>query len=233
MLIELLSHDNEIRKAAELQLDSLRQNVPALVHCISKVLLNSTDKGVKTLASVILRRLLDIKENETVSSGWTVLSPDFKEQVKRDILQTVLSEPDKKQKIKFCDTMATITENVFEANETWVELPNFIFNTLSLSLEPENIPLIEANLFFISQIFSYIYEEMIKHLDTFITAFSSYFRQDNLDLKTRTVQVIGEILCVVKKKDSKRFKEFIPMMLETAYKCLSDPTQENNVLHFF
>jgi hypothetical protein len=233
MLTDLLNPDNETRRNAEKQLDQLRNNLPALIHCLGKVLLNASDKGVKTLASVLLRRLLEIKEEEVTSKGWASLPNDFKEAIKADIITTVINEADKNQKIKFSDTMSTIAENVFESQEQWPDLVTFIFQGLALDVEPVNLPLIEANLFFVSQIFSYVYEDMIKRIDSFLVAFSHYFRSESLDLKTRTVQVIAEILCIVRKKDSKKFKEYIPHMLETTYKCLSDFKQENNVSYYY
>ena len=53
--------------------------------------------------------------------------------------------------------------------------------------------------------------------------------KQNYDLKTRTSQVIGEILSIVSKKESKKFKVFIPLVLEHTYKCLIDDKHENNV----
>ena len=50
----------------------------------------------------------------------------------------------------------------------------------------------------------------------------------NLALKTRTVQAIGEILSIVRKKESKKFRDFIFYMLETTLKCM-EAGDENNL----
>ena len=87
-------------------------------------------------------------------------------------------------------------------------------------------------IFLLSQIFGYIYSDIENKLDDFISYFKTFFGTNSYDLKTRTSQVIGEILTVVNKKESKKFKEFIPLVLEHTYKCLIDVKQENNVSYF-
>eukprot|EP00340_Litonotus_pictus_P012553 CAMPEP_0170535624 /NCGR_PEP_ID=MMETSP0209-20121228/101705_1 /TAXON_ID=665100 ORGANISM="Litonotus pictus, Strain P1" /NCGR_SAMPLE_ID=MMETSP0209 /ASSEMBLY_ACC=CAM_ASM_000301 /LENGTH=1014 /DNA_ID=CAMNT_0010836917 /DNA_START=614 /DNA_END=3658 /DNA_ORIENTATION=- len=125
--------------------------------------------------------------------------------------------------------MATVCENVFQNKEGWTDLFNFIYQGISLGLEPNNIDNIETVLFLMSQIFGLVYEEMIPKLDAFITTFESFYKYDNFDLKTRTSQVIGEILSIVRKKESKKFKIFIPSILEHTFKCLTTPKQEANL----
>jgi hypothetical protein len=234
ILQNILSNDNTVRGNAEKQLNQLRSNAGALVYCLSKVVLDSTEKGVKTLASVLLRKTLDIKEEHDVNPIWEKLEANIKESIKQNILQAIINEPSKAQKIKYCDTMATVAENVFESNEGWPDFFNFIYQGISLPCDlPENIPNIETVLFLLSQIFGYIYEELIPKLDSFISTFELFFKTDNFDLKTRTSQVIGEILTIVNKKESKKFKLFIPSVLEHTYKCLLDIKQENNVSLYF
>lgn len=229
ILRNILNPDNNIRKDAELKLNTLRSNIGALVFYLAKLLNESDEKGVKTLASVLLRKTLTTTDKFPISQAWASLDDNSKSQVKENILKAVINETDKNQKIKYCDTMATVCENVFEAKEQWTDLLAFIDQGLRLQLEPSNVANIETVLFLLSQIFSIINEEIISKLDSFISVFESYFKYEDYNLKTRTSQVIGEILSIVKKKDSKKFKHFIPLILEHTYKCLIANNQENNV----
>lgn len=229
ILSDILSNDNSVRGLAEKRLEELRNNQGALVFCLSQILVESSEKAIKTLASVLIRKTLDIKESDSVNPIWKGLDETFKNAIKTNLLQSILKEPIKSQKIKYCDTMATVAENVFESKEGWADLFNFIYEGVSLSPLPENLANIETVLFLMSQIFGYIYDELVPKLASFIITFEGFFLTDNFDLKTRTSQVIGEILSIVPKKESKKFKEFIPKILEHAYKCLVDEKQENNL----
>ena len=227
ILKSLLTPDNNIIKEAEAKLAQVKQNNAVFVPVLSKIILEAPEKGVKTLASVLLRKTVTISESDSVSPKWASLDDNTKSQVKQNILQSVINETDKSQKIKFCDTMATICENVFESKENWPDLLTFIYEGISLPLEPQNITNIETVLFFISEIFGIIYEEMVSKLDGFIQTFENFFKYDNVELKTRTSQVIGEILSIVKKKESKKFKPFIPSILEHTFKCLTTGNESN------
>jgi hypothetical protein len=226
----VLNPDNIIRNEAEKKLSVLRNTPSAFCYYLSKVLSDvDSEKGMKTLASVLLRKLLAISEKEMVSPTWKSIDENFKNSIKENILNAVINEVDKSQKLKFCDTMATVAENVFDSKEGWVDLFNFIYQGISLPLEPANVSNIETVLFLISQIFGLVYEEMITKLDAFISTFEGFFKYEDFGLKTRTAQVIGEILSVVRKKDSKKFKHFIPIILEHTYKCLTTPNKESFV----
>lgn len=226
----VLNSDNNTRKEAEKKLNEMKSNAPALCYYLSLILNEeSTEKGVKTLASVLLRKILHVPEKENIDPAWKSFADNFKVSIKENILKAVINESDKQQKIKYCDTMATVVENVFEGKESWPDLFNFIYQGISLNLEPNNISNIETVLFLLSQIFGVVYEEMIPKLEAFIVTFENFFKYDSFDLKTRTSQVIGEILSIVRKKESKKFKHFIPIIIEHTYKCLTTPKQESNV----
>lgn len=229
----ILNPDNNTRKESEKKLSELNQNPSALSLCLSMVLVESSvEKGVKILASVLLRKVLHVPESDDVSQVWSNMSEEYKTSLKENILKSIINEADKSLKLKICDTMATIVENVFSSKESWPGVLDFIYQGISLPLEPNNISNIETVLFLLSLIFGIVYEEMISKLDAFIVTFESFFKYDSADLKTRTSQVIGEILSIVKKKDSKKFKIFIPSILEHTYKCLTDGKQEHNVSTF-
>ena len=225
----VLNPDNNLRKEAELKLNQIRENKPAFCFCLTKLLVESPEKSVKTLASVLLRKTLSIGDKEEVSAAWLVMDANTKTSIKENILKAVIAEADKNQKIKYCDTMATVAENVFESKDTWPDLFNYIYEGISLELNPTNIPNIETVLFLLTQIFGLVYEEMITKLEAFITTFQNFFKSDDFNLKSRTSQVIAEILSIVKKKDSKKFKEFVPLILEHTMKCLTTDKQEHNL----
>jgi hypothetical protein len=228
-LENLLVADNTIRKQAEAKIGELQQNKPMLIFCLTHVLIESQNNQVKLYASVIIRRLLQIKENEIGNQVWKNMDNNIKEQIKSNIFVALTHINDRSLKFKIAHTVSTICENVYEVEEQWPDLITFIINALKLDLAEQNILSIETGLFLLSNIFGYVYEEMTKGIDLYIAAFKNYFSSGINSLKTKTVEAICEILCIVRKKDAKKFKELTYNILETTLKCLHDPSEENNV----
>ena len=63
--------NNEERKNYEMQLGELMQkNTIGLVLCLSQILNQSQELSLLTYASVVMRKLLQTKENESVNPHW-------------------------------------------------------------------------------------------------------------------------------------------------------------------
>jgi importin-5 len=137
---------------------------------------------------------------------------------------------DKGYKLKLADVVIAICENTYENEEEWVSLLEYIVAGFNSELNQNNLLLIETSVYILSKIFGFVYEELTKGIDLYVKAFNTYFTSDNLSLKTKTVQAIGEILCIVRKKDSKKFKDFMLAILETTLRCFEKGlTEENNL----
>ncbi len=154
----------------------------------------------------------------------------MKEAVKANCIRALAESNDKSLKMKLADVAVTICENAYENEETFHDLLKYIVSGLNSPLNGDNLFLIETAVYILSKIFGFVYEELSKGIDVYVAAFSTYFASDNLSLKTKTVQAIGEILCIVRKKDSKKFKDFIFYILETTLKCFEKGISEENNL---
>jgi hypothetical protein len=225
-LSSLLVPDNTIRRNAEIKLEELQQNKPMLVFCLSNILLGkhlnnleNVNNQIKTYAAVVMRKLLQVKDTEIVNPVWKSMETNIKEQIKVNTLKALTLIEDKSLKLKVSQAATVICENVYEAEEEWQDILQYIVNSLKLELIEANILNIEMGLFLLSSIFGYVYDELSKGIDLYVEVFKNYFTSNILSLKTRTVQAITEILCIVRKKDSKKFKDFIISILETTYKC--------------
>lgn len=178
----------------------------------------------------MLRKLLQIKENEIVNPVWKAIDVNTKEQIKMNILKALDQTQDKSLKYKMCDAAIQVSENIYESEEQWTDLLNYIYNSLNSPLSDENVVQIETGLYLLSSIFGYANDELSKGTDMYIAAFKSYFTSSSISLKTRTVQAITEILCVVRKKDVKKFKDFVLNILQTILECMENPREESNVM---
>ena len=72
--------NNEERKNFEMKLAELmNKNTIGLVLCLSQIINQSSDMSLLTYASVVMRKLIQTKENESVNPYWKNISNELKE----------------------------------------------------------------------------------------------------------------------------------------------------------
>lgn len=157
------------------------------------------------------------------------MTEDIKSQIKNILLNIFISERETSIKLKICDIINQTIENVYESNEKWDELIQVIYKNLTLEINPENLVMIECSLVLLAGVFGFVYDELIKNLDTILNLFKSYFSTQILSLRTRTTRTLTEIISYSDKKETKFFYDFIFPILETTFKCMEDPKEEANL----
>ena len=228
ILSGILNPNNSIRKEAEAKLTSMNSNIGGLLFCLGRVLKESNENQIKSLAAVLIRKILDVG-----TSNWKNLTPELKTSFKADLLVVMVNEKEKSVKNKICDAVAKIGENIYENDETWNELLNVMYTILAKPFQEEDLLNIETSLLLLTTMFGYVCDEIMKGLTTLLTTFKNYFATNNLSLKAKTVQSISEMVSICDKKDTKHFREFVFLMLDTTLKCAESPKDESNVRHFF
>lgn len=188
-----------------------------------------TDLKIKSLAAVLLRKLILISEGEITNKNWVELNDDYKETLKVSMLKALVTEKDRSMKMKIGDVVVQVASNVYEHKQKWEDLLTYISNTLITPLNENNMIEAETALFLIKNIFAYTHLDILKGIGVLIPVFRTYFKTNNLSLRTRTVETICEIICIVDKKHTKLLKEFVFNILDTTYQCLQNPKEENNV----
>ena len=147
ILNSILNPNNEIRKEAELKLNSLQSNRTLLIVYLSKIIPITNVKGVKNLCCLLLNKYLSAKTSLNTDSVWKELGSN-KEAFKLDVLNAFLQEKDSFIKKKICDLIANISECVFEADEKWDDLSKLIIHGISLEVTVENLVALEAQVYF-------------------------------------------------------------------------------------
>ena len=95
----LMTPNNEERKKAELQLAELMQkNTIGLVLYLSQIINQNADNSILTYSSVVMRKLIQVKENETVNVHWKNANNEMKEEIKKNVLNALLNCNDKSLK---------------------------------------------------------------------------------------------------------------------------------------
>ena len=107
--------NNEERKNFEMKLAELmNKNTIGLVLCLSQIINQSSDMSLLTYASVVMRKLIQTKENESVNPYWKNASNEMKEEIKKNVLTALVNCNDKSLKKKYGDIVSNICESVFK-----------------------------------------------------------------------------------------------------------------------
>ena len=202
--------NNEERKNFEMKLAELmNKNTIGLVLCLSQIINQSSDMSLLTYASVVMRKLIQTKENESVNPYWKNASNEMKEEIKKNVLTALVNCNDKSLKKKYGDIVSNICESVFNNKEKWDDALKYVANGFIIELKPENFLSIESSVFLLSKIFNYAQDELLTGIDQVIIGFNKFFKEGNLEIQTNSVGAICEILSgYIDKKISKRFREF-------------------------
>lgn len=224
-----LNPAKEIRDQAQMKFNELSANFPALVFCLSKLVSDSQSKQNKTFACVALRKLLEIKGNTIGNEKWTKIEENLKEQIKNNLLTALVNNTEPSLNNKICDTICGVSSCVYEGDEKWDQLIQYVINNFSSELNQQTVPQIENALNILSQIYFVCNMELQKHQDLFINGFKRYFTSDSINLKTKTVACISEIFASCEKKHLKVYKQFSMNVLEVILRCVESPKEEANV----
>jgi len=195
------------------------------------IFLDIDDLKIKSLSAVLLRKLIKINDHEVVNANYEQMSKEYRDNLKNNMLKALVNEKDKSVKMKICDVIVMVAQNTYECKEKekWDELLNYISNTLITPLNETNIIEAESALNLIKGIFSHTHLEILKGISVLIPVFRNFFKTNLLSLKTRTVETICEIMCIVDKSHTKMLKEFVNSILETTFQCLQNGKEEVNV----
>ena len=177
--------NNEERKNFEMKLAELmNKNTIGLVLCLSQIINQSSDMSLLTYASVVMRKLIQTKENESVNPYWKNASNEMKEEIKKNVLTALVNCNDKSLKKKYGDIVSNICESVFNNKEKWDDALKYVANGFINELKPENFLSIEGSLFLFSKNFKYAQDELLTGIAQLIIGFNKFFKEGNLEIQT-------------------------------------------------
>ncbi len=229
-----LNPNKEIRTQSEAKFNELSKNLQALIFCLSKISVESVNKPIKTFALIAIRKLLDFGSDDKLESKWKTFENSYKDQIKANLYNTLITNTDYSLNSKVCDTISMVAANIYDCEEKWDEIVKYIFDVLSQS---NNLELVNSNpanfenaVFILRHLFNLISTELLKGSQIILTAFKNFFSTNNLALRAKTTEAISDIISTCEGKDKKNFKGFALSILETTLKCAEDPKYESNVI---
>lgn len=233
MLEGFLNPNKEIRNESQQRFNEMSKNLQAFIFCLSKIILENQNKNVKMFALIAIRKLLEIGSEEKVESKWKNFENNYKESIKTNLYNILITNTDPSLNSKICDTISMVAANIYDSEEKWEEIVKYIFDVLNQS---SNLELVNSNptnfenaIFILRHLFDLISTELLKGSQIILNAFKHFFATNNLTLRTKTAEAISNIISSSEGKEKKNFKVFTLNILETTLKCSEDPKQESNV----
>jgi hypothetical protein len=248
MLKILLLPDNEKRKVGESQLQqcliSDPNRIQLTIYC-SHILNRSTDLGVQTYCAIIIRKVFLQNENENKENLYKILTEEQKSIIKQNLINALQNMTNNSIRKKVSDAAICFFEFLVgngpedeedeeekkendNKREKWDEFLKFIINLLILELNEQNYKNIELGLYLMSNVYALAHNQLKEEIKKFLANFKKYFECNSLPLKAQTVKCINELLCnSLSKKESKKFVDFIFLILKTTYECLQVHDMDN------
>lgn len=226
----ILNPDNKQRKEATDKLEEIRKNTPGLLFCLISILSTSSDKTEKTVSAVLIRKILEIKDDQIYSPHWKALDENSKGIMKKLSLEALIKEEDRSLIGKINECVIQIAMNAFnEASsdvigEVWPDVINYSVHLIStLEVNQSNYIKIESGLRLFEGIFGFIYEILLKtvKLQQILERMTVFMKCDNLQIASKSVKTISEMSFYASKKEIKAYKDIIFPILEVTLKCFS------------
>lgn len=226
---EILNPNNQVRNEAVAKLEVLRQNTPFLLFCLVKILNTSNDKSEKTIAAVLIRKILDISDEMIFNPHWKNLSAEDRTQFKTLALQCLVNETDNSLISKLTEVVIQIAMNDYNMTETslhmqvWPDLLNYISNCFALEVNGANLAKIESSIRLFEGIFSFVYDNFSEggKLNSILEKMLIFMKSNELTLAAKAFRTVSEISFYANKKELKVMKELIYPSLELTLKCMN------------
>lgn len=245
----LLSNDNNVRNEASAKLEEMRKNTSLLLVCLINILHDSQDRQEKTMSAVLIRKILEIKDEDVNNPHWKALSNEDQAKVMSLTLDSLVKEKDALLKPKITECVIQIASNAFnvalddQTVQVWPDVIKYAIQTVSVDVtqidsgSPEVLLEIENGLRLFEGIYGFIYESLNNQVDSkkmnpelvnLINNIASIMKSKQLKIACRAVKSVSEMSFYANKKELKQFKDFILPMMTVTLNCFNQ-NKENEL----
>ena len=232
----ILNPDNTIRNQAAAKIEELRKNTPMFLFCLIKILNESNSTTEKTVSAVLIRKIIELKDNMAKNPQWEGLNADMKSTMKNLSLEALSKETDKSLQSKMAEVIIEIAHNIFEGNlQKWPELTLFVLNVLNLEFNEANLTKYEFALRLFEGIYGCIYEELKPKLENILEKLLFCIKACNncntkaIPLSAKAVRTISEMIIFADKKELKHYKEFVLPIMSCTLEAFKSQKHENEL----
>ncbi|KAM0952064.1 putative importin-beta domain, armadillo-like helical, TOG domain, importin beta family [Dioscorea sansibarensis] len=221
LISALMSSANDQRSHAESLFNLCRDHHPdSLVLKLAQLLLSSAPVELRSMAAILLRKLLT-RDAEPSSSSylWPRLSPQTQSSLKSALLSVIQREDSKSISKKVCDTISELASGLVDDN-SWPEFLPFLFSAVAASNSP---CLAESSLLIFSQLTQYVGHTLIPHLATLHSILlASLSHPTCADVRIAALNAaINLVQCLLSAQERDRFQDLLPAMIRTLTEALN------------
>lgn len=225
ILLLVLNNNNEIRKKAELELNSkIKSNyVEAIVNLTTILLSQEEQPSIKQVSCSILSNLF---KSPIIQTIWLSFNAQQKEEFKQVLLKSYLINNNTLVKNNLADFIVVICEFLYdlEMEEQWEDLISYIKQQLkddnSNHMFSDNI---ESIYYLLVKLYTLYRKNFDDSIDLLIQSFSKNYNtssNNGLSIKTKINETISEMFLTLNKNNKKRFNVFLDKILLTTAECL-------------
>ncbi|KAF0734185.1 hypothetical protein Ae201684P_003140 [Aphanomyces euteiches] len=206
MLWNLMSPENSVRNHAEMIFENMKADSDSTLLPLLQVIRSNLSDDVRSLAAVLLRRVL-IRDEVSL---WTNASADTQNRVKTDLLHVLTYETNPSIRRKLCDTVGELASSILEEGE-WEELLPCMFQWITSA----NVAHRESALRVFEMISMYIATCMTAYFDTTIQQlFQTSLRDIEGHVALHALRALGMLtLSLDELEERDRFQPLLPSIL--------------------
>lgn len=222
-LSRLLLPDNNTIKQATLQLKELFKD-PNIVPGLCQILASSQSAQVRQLAAVLLRRKVQKGRH------WRALPETVCQNIRENILQLLLQEPEKFVRNSIAQVVATVAKHDLPKNQ-WPQLFQFIL----LYTKSQNSAEREVGTFVLYSVAAAAAEQLKPHLVSMLQLLNEVVHDsENRQVPYYAIRTITEVIFFIGDDEVKFIQNVIPRMLQVVQELIPvDEDQACELLEVF
>ncbi|KAI8903813.1 armadillo-type protein [Gorgonomyces haynaldii] len=223
LLSQLSSEHNQVRKAAEDQLNNhwlVNQPGPLLAG-LAYLTANSPDLNVRNFSPVLLRRiaLREAKESTIIE----LVGDHVRSSVQENLLKSLSTEPESSVRNKVCDTVAQIAEHLLLRGSSWDEL---VTATLSFASSPNAV--LRKTAFLVVSGVPSLY---VRHNPaTLASLFNSGAQDPEMSVRLACVKAAIYYLLHTEQDARNAMAGLVPLLLNIIPPVMADTAHEDNAV---
>jgi len=220
---QLLSHDNNVRKAAEENYNHAKAQPDTLVTSLFELIRAHPEEQVRNLCCVLLRRAIGTSQ-ETL---WEKLTPQCQDGVKVHLLQILSTEQNDRTRAQLTNATSELARKLYRINNNnfqWQELLGFMFNNMKSARAGER----ETSLLIFADIVEELKVPLRGQLPMVQQALLTGLNDpESLKVKLASFNATTNFLQILESNaERNHFQTLLPSMIQTLHAALNAKEEE-------
>eukprot|EP01127_Copromyxa_protea_P013418 TRINITY_DN361_c0_g1_i1.p1 TRINITY_DN361_c0_g1~~TRINITY_DN361_c0_g1_i1.p1 ORF type:complete len:1095 (-),score=333.86 TRINITY_DN361_c0_g1_i1:67-3351(-) len=223
LLTNLMSEDNASRVQAEKIYQNTKKQQPnEILQALLQVGRTSTNKELRSLAIVLLRRALVHFDKE--KALWNRLSPAIQTLLKEQLLQGVISEEVPKVRADFCEAVVGLAGDLFDDGQQWEGFVQWLVALAQSTVDHQR----QSALSIISDLCHHLQEPFSgPNFAVLGQLIQSSLASPQLDIKIAALNTAQSVIVQFPAQYRKEMQNLLPSILDTLAACLNAKDEDS------